>query len=535
MAGSSAHPPRLTVPARFGALAAAALLGACTMLGPDFITPKSDVADDWATKDAERISEARPQNARWWTAFGDPTLNRLIDLAYRQNLDLRQAGVNVLQARAQLGAAIGQEYPQQQQATGQYRYRNRGRNDSGLLPFGSNDTSFSTLNYGITSAWEIDFWGKFRRAVESADENFLASISNYDAALVSLTATVASTYVTIRTLEARLDVLRENVKAQKGNLKIAQARFDAGETSERDVTQAESQLGDTEAQIPPLEVSLAQNKHSLAVLLGMTPAKLDTALTSDGAIPEAPEEVAAGIPRDLLRQRPDVRRAEHLAAAESALIGATEADLYPAFSLSGTFGFSSTDIARRDLGDAFTWNGRALSVGPAFQWNLFNYGQITNQVRAQDAQFQAAVLSYQNTVLQAQREVEDALVAFVKADDTVHYLEKAVKAAKRSLELSVIQYREGATDFTTVLTSEQALLRQQDQLTTARGNVPLSLIGVYQALGGGWEIRQGQEFVPPDIKDEMKERTDWGDLLEVKTLAPPSVEEREALFRKPDW
>lgn len=505
------------------------------MIGPDFATPQTDVANNWATKDTARISDARPRDAAWWKNFDDPALNRLIELAYKQNLDLRQAGVNVLQARAQLGAAIGEEYPQVQQASGQLGYNNRGRNDTSLLPFGSSDTSYSTLKYGLTSTWEVDFWGKFRRAVESADENFLASISNYDAALVSLTATVASTYVNIRTLEARLKVLRDNVKAQEGNLEIATTRFNAGETSERDVTQAVSQLGDTQAQIPPVEVSLAQAEHSLAVLLGMTSAKLETVLTGEGPIPTAPEEVAVGIPRDLLRQRPDVRRAEHVAAAESALIGAAEADLYPAFSLSGTFGFSSTDIARRSLGDAFTWNGRVFSIGPAVQWNIFNYGQITNQVRAQDAQFQAAVIGYQNTVLQAQREVEDALVAFVKSDDAVTYLEKAVKASKRSLELSVIQYREGATDFTTVLTSEQALLRQQDQLTAARGNVPLSLISVFQALGGGWEIREGNDFVPMEIKDEMKERTDWGDLLEVKTHAPPTVEERKALFRAPDW
>ena len=513
----------------------ASMLAGCTMLGPDFITPKTDVADGWATQDSARIKGGSPQDAAWWKAFGDPILDRLVEHAYQQNLGLQQAGVNVLQARAQLGAAIGNEYPQRQQGSGQYQYNDRGRNDITALPIGSNDLSYSTLRYGFTSTWEIDFWGKFRRAVESADESFLASISNYDAALVSLTATVASTYVAIRTYEERLKVVNDNVKVQKANLAIAETRFKNGETSERDVTQASSQLAETRAEIPPLEVSLAQNKHALAVLLGMTPAQLGTELTADGPIPTAPQEVAVGIPRDLLRQRPDVRQAEHVAAAESALIGAAEADLYPAFSLSGTFGFSSSDIANKSLGDAFTWKGRGLTVGPAVQWNLFNYGQITNQVRAQDAQFQAAVLAYQNTVLEAQREVEDGLIAFVKSDDTVTHLEDAVKASKRSVELSAIQYKEGATDFTTVLTAEQNLLRQQDQLATARGNVPASLISVYQALGGGWQIREGHDFVPDSIKDEMRKRTDWGDLLEVKTHAPPTADERKALIRKPDW
>jgi NodT family efflux transporter outer membrane factor (OMF) lipoprotein len=505
------------------------------MVGPDFVTPDSNIADAWSTTDASRISTARPDDAAWWTNFDDPTLDRLIGLAYRQNPGLQQTGVNVLRARAQLGAAIGSLYPQQQQGFGQYQYHNRGTNDDGSLAVGIDDLSYRTLQYGLTATWEIDFWGKFRRAVESADENFLASISNYDAALVSLTSTVATTYVDIRTTEERLRVVRENVKVQEENLRIARARFENGETSERDVAQATSQLGETQGQIPPLEVSLAQNKNALAALLGLTPARLGAELSEDGSIPAAPRQIAAGIPRDLLRQRPDVRQAEQVAAGESALIGATKADLYPAFSLGGTFAFASSDIANRNLGDAFTWDSRVASIGPAFQWNLFNYGQITNQVRAQDAQFQAAVLAYQNTVLQAQREVEDALVAFVKADETVRYLESAVAAATRSVALSVAQYKEGATDFTTVLTAEQNRLREQDQLTVARGNVPQSLISVYQALGGGWQIRAGHDFVPDAIKDEMRKRTDWGDLLEVNTHAPPSPEARKTLIRPPDW
>jgi NodT family efflux transporter outer membrane factor (OMF) lipoprotein len=460
---------------RTSALALAAVLVGCSMVGPDFVPPDANLADAWSTSDTARISSERPEAASWWTNFNDPTLDRLIGLAYRKNPGLQQAGVNVLRARAQLGATIGTLYPQQQQGFGQYQYHNRGTNGADTSAFGIDDLSYRTLQYGFTAAWEIDFWGKFRRAVESADENFLASVSNYDAALVSLASTVATTYVAIRTTDERLQVLRENVRVQAESLRIARTRFANGETSERDVVQATSQVAETQAQIPPLEVSLAQNRNALAALLGLTPAGLGEILSADGTIPAAPREVAAGIPRDLLRQRPDVRQAEHVAAAESALIGATEADLYPAFSLGGTFAFASSDIANRSLGDAFTWDNRVASIGPAFQWNLFNYGQITNQVRAQDAQYQAAVLAYQNTVLQAQREVEDALVAFVKADDTVRYLEQAVAAAERSVELSVAQYKEGATDFTTVLTSEQNRLREQDQLTVARGNIPIIL------------------------------------------------------------
>jgi len=535
VAETRGHPARLKATAKTGAVILITVLGGCSMVGPDFVTPESNLAESWSTKDSARITSARPEDAAWWKSFNDPALDRLIGLAYRQNPGLQQAGVNVLRARAQLGAAIGSLYPQQQQAFGQYQYHDRGTSDAGASEFGIDDLSYRTLQYGFTATWEIDFWGKFRRAIESADENFLASVGNYDAALVSLTSTVANTYVAIRTTQARLQVVRENVQVQAESLRIARARFENGETSERDVTQATSQLAETQAQIPPLEVSLAQSRNALAALLGLTPAGLGEFLPPDGSIPAAPREVAAGIPHDVLRQRPDVRQAEHVAAAESALIGASEADLYPAFALGGTFAFASSDIANRSLGDGFTWDNRVASIGPAFQWNLFNYGQITNQVRAQDAQFQAAVLAYQNTVLQAQREVEDALIAFLKADDAVHYLQQAVTAAERSVELALAQYKEGATDFTTVLTAEQNRLRQQDQLTVARGNVPASLISVYQSLGGGWQIREGQEFVPASIRDEMRKRTDWGDLLDVRSRAPSPPAAGETLIRPPEW
>jgi NodT family efflux transporter outer membrane factor (OMF) lipoprotein len=532
VAGKSKIPKRLNLAAQAAVLAV--MLGGCSMVGPNFVTPKVQVADDWATRDAARIGTARAEDAAWWKTFGDATLDHLIDLAYKQNLELQQAGVNVLQARAQLAAAIGNEYPQQQQGYGEYQYYNRGGSETTRLPFGNVHNS-STLRYGVTAAWEIDFWGKFRRAVESADDSFLASISNYDAALVSLTATVGKTYVSMRTTASRIGVYRKNVKVQEESLQIARARFENGETSERDVAQASSQLAETRSQIPQLEVSLAQDRNALAVLVGVPPAGIGTELTESGSIPHAPLEVAVGLPRDLLRQRPDVRQAEQVAAAESALIGATKADLYPAFSLSGTFGFSASDIANRSLGDAFDWNAHLASIGPAFQWNLFNYGQITNQVRAQDAQFQAAVLSYQNTVLQAQQEVENALIAFVKSIDTVRHLKDAVAAAQRSVELSLAQYKEGATDYTTVLSAQQSLLREQDQLISARGDVPQSLISVFQALGGGWQIREGHDFVPDSIKEEMRKRTDWGNLLDAKTHVPPTAAERNAFIRKPDW
>jgi outer membrane protein TolC len=250
----------------------------------------------------------------------------------------------------------------------------------------------------------------------------------------------------------------------------------------------------------------------LSVLLGRPPAQLDDLLGS-GGIPEAPPEVAIGIPADLLRRRPDIRAAERQAAAQSAMIGATKAELYPAFSLSGTFGFLSTDLGNSELSDAFDWKSRVVSFGPAVVWNLFNYGQITNQVREQDAAFQAAVLSYQNTVLQAQQEVEDALASFLGTQETVALLSEAAGAAQRSVDLATIEYREGATSYTTVLTAQQSLLAQQDQLAQVQGGVAQGLISLYRALGGGWQSDPDAAFVSAEIKEEMARRTDWGGLL----------------------
>jgi outer membrane protein TolC len=220
-----------------------------------------------------------------------------------------------------------------------------------------------------------------------------------------------------------------------------------------------------------------------------------------------------GVPADLLRRRPDVRRAEMQAAAQSAAIGVTQAALYPALSLTGTFGFLSTDVGSFSMSDVFLWKSHVANFGPALQWNIFNYGQITNQVRVQDARLQQLLLNYQNTVLNAQREVEDNLVAFLELQERAQLLGDSTAAAQRSLDLAMLQYRHGTTDFTTVLTAQQALLGEQDSLAGTLGDISISLVGVYRALGGGWKIREGNDVLPEAVKAQMAKRVDWGELL----------------------
>lgn len=503
-------------------------MSGCAKVGPDFVPPAAPVADAWLNAADPRITTGAPEDVRWWDAFADPRLSNLIRIAHEQNPTVQIAGVRVLQARAQLGATIGDLYPQKQQVFGELTHERLSDRESsrGLtrdvaqrsgvrrnLP-SLDDNSFWVTQFGVGATWELDLWGKFRRAIEGADANLMASVASYDDALVSLTGEVASTYVNIRTYEERLRIARENAEIQRESLRLADVRFRNGETSETDVEQARSEYAQTRSQIPQLEIGVRQNQHALSVLLGMPPSNLEDLLGAGGPIPGAPAEVAIGIPADLLRRRPDIRSAEQQAAAQSAMIGATKADLYPAFSLSGTFGFLSTDIGGSDLSDVFDWKSRVVSFGPAVVWNVLNYGQITNQVRAQDAAFQQAVLSYQNTVLQAQQEVEDALAGFLGAQASVALLAEAVAAARRSVDLATIEYREGATDYTTALTAQENLLEQQDQLAVTQGSVAQALISLYRALGGGWQAREGEAFVRADIRDAMAERTDWGRLLE---------------------
>ncbi len=226
--------------------------------------------------------------------------------------------------------------------------------------------------------------------------------------------------------------------------------------------------------------------------------------------------MAVGIPAELLRRRPDIRAAELQAAAQSAQIGVAKADLYPAFSLTGNFGFLASDWGKYDLSDIFLAKSRTFSFGPSFQWNILNYGRIVNNVRVQDAAFQALLTNYQNTVLTAQREVEDGLIGFLNAQQRTQLLELSAAAAKRSQDLAVLQYREGITDFTTVLTAEQNLLQQQDALAVSRGEIPTNLIRTYRALGGGWEIREGQELVPPQVREAMQETNRLGRRIDAR-------------------
>jgi NodT family efflux transporter outer membrane factor (OMF) lipoprotein len=510
---------RVGVPARAScrgprsAAIAIALLAAGCKVGPDYERPSADVNDSWL-EDA-RGSEASLESAAWWETFHDPTLDTLVASARDGNLTLRTAGLRVIEARARRGIAVGEFFPQLQEGFGGVGVNHLSK--SGAAP--TFDRDFIDASVGVQAAWELDFWGKYRRAIASEDASLLASVADYDTVLVSLSAEVATDYILIRSLQERLLNARANVALQEETLRLTETRFRLGAVSELDVATARGTLANTQALIPDLERALQQTKMALCVLLGRTPSELETELApAEGhtaVVPEAPPTLALGVPAELLRRRPDVRAAERSAAAQSERIGIAKADFYPSISILGQTGFSATNAnvpGDPKLSDLFSSDGFFGFLGLQVHLPILNYGRIENNVRVEDARYEQAVAAYQQSVLQAASEVESGLAAFLRSREQAGFLAESVTAAQRSVELSLIQYRNGAVDFIRVNDAQTVLVERQDTLVTARADVALGAIETYRALGGGWEVHQG-EFVDPQTLDRMRSRTNWGDVL----------------------
>lgn len=513
-------------------------------VGPNYSRPPAPVAEAWIDYQDPRIKSEEADLSHWWHRFKDPFLNSLIDTAYQQNLSLRVAGARILEARAQRGFAAGNLFPQLQQAFGDASRVKLSQKRANPFPA----AWFPDWDAGVTTSWELDFWGRFRRAIEAADADLDASIENYDDVLVILLSDIATNYTQLRTFQERLRLAWNNVVSQYNSYHVTAHRFILGASTERDVQQARQVLEQTRALLPQFEAGIRLANNQLCILLGIPPhelgqlevgtyeralqplaeltaariEKVDTFVTEFrkerkrpaeampgllqrknpkdaellatlgtlaearfGTIIRIPREACVGIPADLLRRRPDVRRAERQVAAQSARIGIAKADFYPRFSLLGELG-----VAAEQFGDLFdTPRSMFGSITPSFRWDILNYGRILNNVRVQDARFQGLAFTYQNTVLSAGREAEDAIVTFLKAQEQTDRLAASVDAAQRAVDITFDQYRQGAVDFTAVFLFEGTLADQQDQLTVARSNIALNLIRLYRSLGGGWEMR----------------------------------------------
>jgi NodT family efflux transporter outer membrane factor (OMF) lipoprotein len=462
-------------------------------VGPDYCGAAVPVSCEWRDGTDPRLRGLDP-TWDWWRVFDDPLLEQFVLTASRQNLPLQVASLRVLEARSQRQIAAANLWPQSQTAFGNYSRQQFSRN--AVFPPSTMAQSFDNWGTGFDLSWELDVWGRIRRAVESQDAELDASIENYDDVLVTLIGDVAATYVEIRGFDERLDLARQNVAIQHDSLEVAKARLESGRASQLDVDQAHSNLTSTEASIPLFQQGRRQAENRLAVLLGMPPADIGPLLLDARPIPAAPRRAAVGIPADLLRRRPDVRRAERTVAAQSARIGIALADLYPQFGLNGEIRLQAEEFA-----DLFSGDSMAAFITPGFRWKILNYGRLMNNVQVQEARFEQRVVEYENTVLNALREVEDALVQFLRSQERAAKLQESVDAMQRAVQTASLQFGEGKIDYDRVFILQISLVRLQDELVRAKAEEAIGLIRVYKALGGGWQLRldgtAGEGAMPP--------------------------------------
>ena len=465
------------------ALSVAGLVGCKT--GPDYTPPPPPATPaEWPTRQPAPFvapAETTQDLERWWTVFEDTTLNRLIRDARIANLQLAQAVARVRQSRARLAFARSQRWPILQiGATGGGSKLPDGGALSDIAPEGGFEAN-ALWSVGVDAAWEVDLFGRVSRSIEAAGASYRASIEDYRYLLVTLLAEVALIYVDVRTFQRRIAVARENVERQRGSLALTRDRFQSGLSSELDVAQAEANLADTEAQIPPLEAAVALGIDRLAVLMGAEPGDMDRQLLAAAPIPRAEDTVAVGLPADLVRQRPDIRAAERELAAQTARVGVAEAELYPQLAIEGRFGFFA-----RDLGDLFDSGNEAWEIKVPLAWTALDGGARRSRIQFEDAGVQRSAASYRETVLLALAEVRDALVSLARERDRSARLASAVQAYERAVGLVQVQYDTGLTDFQNVLDMQRSLFQLESALAASEGRVAADLVNVYKSLGGGW-------------------------------------------------
>lgn len=448
----------------------------CSAVGPDYIKPEMDLPQEWSNRTDRAQYPDSTDIQKWWTVFRDPTLNILIDKATDQNLDLRLAIARVEEARASLQMAAGDYLPSLDADGSVTRQGNR---STPFSPDGSTDTLYGA---GMDTAWELDLFGRIRRSVQASSAEYQASQEDRTDVMISMYAQVASTYINIRTLQARLETTQKNIQSQKEILGLTKSRYKHGLATGLDVAQAEMVLANTQAEIPPLRIDLEHLMNAVDVLLGSHPGRMKHFLTKPDSIPLPPVEIGTGVPADLLRQRPDIRRAERELAAQTARIGMAEAELYPALALSGSLSYTAAN-----LDDMFTSASRSFLFGPTLRWNIFNAGKTRAMIRREEARAQQALVAYELTVLNALSEVADAMTGYREQKIRLRALQDAVQASRDSLHMAQRLYKDGLADFQNVLDAQRSVYAAEDQLDQARGNAALYMVSLYKALGGGWD------------------------------------------------
>ncbi|WP_373030864.1 TolC family protein [Sulfurovum sp.] len=505
------------------------MLSGCVKLGPDFTgVDAPPLPQNWTHGSKKENSDAM---AQWWKTFDDPTLNTLVQKAYAQNLDIKSAGLRILQSRAALGIIKGLTYPQLQTLSGN------------AATTRNNGNSFEVAGLNFDLGWEMDIWGKYARGIESSEANLYATVSSYNDIMVSVIAEVARNYINYRTSEERLAYARRNVAIQERVTRMTEVQFNSGNVSELDMQQARTQLYNTRSALPSLELSKVKARNAIALLLAMNSNEVTRLLSSGrkkyadttskyidqnkrGAIqlkegsndllnvrmiPSARLNPHNKIDADLITRRPDIKVAEYKVHSNSALIGSKMAELYPSFSLFGNIGYNTNDATGSWISGS---DALGVAIGPAFSWNIFQYDRIKNQIRLQDAVFEESLVNYNKEVLSAVSEVSDALNGYILTKKQQDENRKAVDATVRAFNISVIQYNDGLVNYQRLLTTVEKLTSTQDRYATIKGNLAINAISLYKALGGGWQMSKGKSYLSADTAAKMKKTVDWGKYLD---------------------
>ena len=466
--------PLMSIPALFLTL----IITGCATVGPDYVSPEMTFPKAWHASPEGGLTNEEGDTvdlSRWWKRLGDPVLSDLIDRAVKGNLDLKEAHARLYEARARRGISRSDRFPTLDASGSATKSR-------------SNGDGRELYAIDFDAGWELDMFGSVRRSVEAAEGDLQASQENLRDVLVSLTAEVALNYIEVRTGQARLAAAKSNLANQQEIYQLTQFRFQAGLDDELVVQQARYNLENTRSQIPALQTSLEEAKNRLSVLLGERPGVLHEELEEQKPIPVAPLNVAVGVPADVLRRRPDVRKAERELAAQTARVGVAYADLYPRITLSGSIGLESVST-----GSLFSSGSRFYSFGPRITWPIFDAGAIRNNIEVQSAMQEQKLIQYESAVLGALEEVENALVAYAKEQNRRYALDDAVQAAQRAAELAQVKYQAGLIDFGVLLDAQRSLTSYQDQLARSNGSVTSNLVRLYKALGGGWDSMLPEE------------------------------------------
>jgi NodT family efflux transporter outer membrane factor (OMF) lipoprotein len=469
------------------------------LVGPDFKRPKPAmparyaIAPTTSPTTAQSVATTQPLDVvRWWTQFNDPVLDDLVGRAIESNLDLRLATERIRQARAQRGVTASAFWPQVDVSADYRRSGSGGGGEStssgGVIVNSGGSRERDLFQSGFDATWELDVFGGVRRSIETANAEIQFSIEDRRDVLVTLASEVARNYLDLRGFQRQIDIARRNLDAQKRSLDLTRQRFNGGFVSRLDVVNAEAQVAATASQIPILEQQAQQTIYSLSVLLGREPTALDAELAQVAPIPTTPPEVPIGLPSELLERRPDIRRAEAQLHAATATVGVATADLFPRFSLTGSLGVQSSKFT-----NWFNWDSRFWSIGPSVSWPVFDAGRITSNIEVQNSLQRQALITYQQTVLNALNETQSALIAYAKEQAHRAALNDAVVASRQSVDIATRLYVNGQTDFLNVLTAQRALFSSEDALAQSDRTVAQNLVALYKALGGGWGIEREQD------------------------------------------